>query len=668
MAIHPDVERKRNGRRVQAEDVEIEESKQPISEQERLEINERWAGIKEKAWQIAKKFGVRRLLEFFRLVEKEEEEILNETKPEQAEEVAPDKARDNVIDLQERIARKEITNEELDTQILPAETETGEPTEIRSLDRNIERLAAEEELKGNVIDLQQRIAQRDEEPTGFVPPPSSFYVERTAREKERNIVSPKKTFEQFVRRKESSSEHREQPYVPEPNLSLIVQGKKITLLEPIGKGGIAEVWAVSDAEGNQYALKITSAEGDSDRNKTIIAGTYQEIFIQDILSQGTLLENYAPHDTERQAILKRTEDRIKEVGQPLDTIILRYLDKAAEAQDEQLLSLVIREYEHKVHPQVLKDYFMAKKGQTRSADRAMPLTYGSQVVQNQEGKPKFTQVFELMENIVAENENRREEDKIKSLFGIMREKTPRKLSQKLLIARKISIALARIHQRGFAHLDIKPANIMVDPARKYPGLENPQIAVTFFDFNTSELMQGHALSESDSESAAFTPRYASPEKINKFLPFEKQLRPQEAIDNKKQDIYSLGVTLYAMFFGLDDFHNRGAITLDPDNTEDAEWVVSHNTVLENTGEIEINTQETEDAKEEAEAKRQLKILFQSMIGPQHARPDIMQVAGGLNHIIKSFLDPARKRARELRKMQQKKEASTELGEQPPANK
>lgn len=106
-----------------------------------------------------------------------------------------------------------------------------------------------------------------------------------------------------------------------------------------------------------------------------------------------------------------------------------------------------------------------------------------------------------------------------------RTKKPMKESELMLILPQILDALECVHNEGIWHLDLKPANIMID------AKGNVQV----IDFGASkQLKNANGDSLSTSSAMAYTPGYASSEqmeqKIEKFGPWT--------------DLYSLGATLY----------------------------------------------------------------------------------------------------------------------------
>lgn len=100
------------------------------------------------------------------------------------------------------------------------------------------------------------------------------------------------------------------------------------------------------------------------------------------------------------------------------------------------------------------------------------------------------------------------------------------------IVREVAAALEHAHARGVVHRDIKPANILLR--------QDGKIKIT--DFGLAQPM-GHSEQNEDG-SVTGTPHYASPEQIRGL-----------AADGRS-DIYSLGITFYAMLAGKRPFEGR----------------------------------------------------------------------------------------------------------------
>lgn len=93
--------------------------------------------------------------------------------------------------------------------------------------------------------------------------------------------------------------------------------------------------------------------------------------------------------------------------------------------------------------------------------------------------------------------------------------------------RAVSAAIGRAHGMGILHLDLKPANILLDEDG------NPQVA----DFGIAEFI-GSTASKS---GAMLTPDYSAPERF------------EDAAPNESMDVYALGASLFALLAGTPPF-------------------------------------------------------------------------------------------------------------------
>src|SRR6202521_5722861 len=108
--------------------------------------------------------------------------------------------------------------------------------------------------------------------------------------------------------------------------------------------------------------------------------------------------------------------------------------------------------------------------------------------------------------------------------------TPMELRQFLRVAIGLSAALARVHQNGLIHKDIKPANILVNPATG---------RVWLMGFGIASRLQRERQSPDPPEILAGALAYMAPEQTG---------RMNRSIDSRS-DLYSFGVTLYEMLIG-----------------------------------------------------------------------------------------------------------------------
>ena len=119
-------------------------------------------------------------------------------------------------------------------------------------------------------------------------------------------------------------------------------------------------------------------------------------------------------------------------------------------------------------------------------------------------------------------------------------------SQFLRIAIGIAVALGSLHARGIIHRNVKPGNILVDPATGHVWLTGFGIASPF--------LRERQLPEPPAEIAG-TLAYMAPEQTG---------RMNRSIDSRS-DLYAYGVTLYEMLTGVLPFTA----------TDPLEWVHCH---------------------------------------------------------------------------------------------
>ena len=123
---------------------------------------------------------------------------------------------------------------------------------------------------------------------------------------------------------------------------------------------------------------------------------------------------------------------------------------------------------------------------------------------------------------------------------------PMAMEDFLPLAIAIAGALAQVHRRGLVHKDIKPQNILVNPA-------NGEIKLT--GFGIASLLPRERQAPEPPESIAGTLAYMAPEQTG---------RMNRSI-NSRSDLYALGVTFYQMLTGALPF-----TAADP-----MEWVHCH---------------------------------------------------------------------------------------------
>lgn len=115
------------------------------------------------------------------------------------------------------------------------------------------------------------------------------------------------------------------------------------------------------------------------------------------------------------------------------------------------------------------------------------------------------------------------------------------------IARALGVAvdlaerLGRLHKASCLHLDVKPANILVDPA-------DGSVRICDFDLSTT---MGFAAESIEALRLQGTLLYISPEQTG---------RTNQPID-ERSDLYSFGATLYEMFTGAPPFEGEDDLAL-----------------------------------------------------------------------------------------------------------
>lgn len=105
-----------------------------------------------------------------------------------------------------------------------------------------------------------------------------------------------------------------------------------------------------------------------------------------------------------------------------------------------------------------------------------------------------------------------------------------------LMIRQICSALAAAHDQGIIHLDLKPANMMI----------NRQGILKIMDFGLARTLAAQAVDKSDSanQQIAGTPRYMAPEQ---FL--------AQTLD-ERTDIYAVGIIMATLFCGEPPFSGK----------------------------------------------------------------------------------------------------------------
>jgi len=109
------------------------------------------------------------------------------------------------------------------------------------------------------------------------------------------------------------------------------------------------------------------------------------------------------------------------------------------------------------------------------------------------------------------------------------------LSEAVEIGYQIALALDHIHSKGFAHLDLKPDNILFRRLVE----ANSSLEPVLIDFGVAAKLKKTGL------QAGAVP-YMSPERLRLM---RGELPPDQAHDQSAADVYSLGILLYRMLTG-----------------------------------------------------------------------------------------------------------------------
>jgi serine/threonine-protein kinase len=106
-------------------------------------------------------------------------------------------------------------------------------------------------------------------------------------------------------------------------------------------------------------------------------------------------------------------------------------------------------------------------------------------------------------------------------------------SEALRIASQMCAAIQHVHQRGFVHYDVKPANVMLCP----------DTTIRLIDFGLAHAVVTKRFAFGGPAPAIASSDYVAPEQI-------KRKRGRKSVD-----IYSIGVVLYEMLTGRAPFPN-----------------------------------------------------------------------------------------------------------------
>ncbi|CAD8173950.1 unnamed protein product [Paramecium pentaurelia] len=151
--------------------------------------------------------------------------------------------------------------------------------------------------------------------------------------------------------------------------------------------------------------------------------------------------------------------------------------------------------------------------------------------------PKLYEVFEnndYIELVMTHYEGGELQEKLLNL----------NLSQKQQLVKNLLETMNYVHSQQIMHRDLKPQNI------KYKNKDptNVEIAIIDFGFATNQKYQEHVLYNCG------TPGYAAPE--------VQEYKEKQKMYTTQCDVYSLGIIIYEIFFGVHPFRNQnpGSLT------------------------------------------------------------------------------------------------------------
>ncbi|QOC22369.1 serine/threonine protein kinase [Wenzhouxiangella sp. AB-CW3] len=116
------------------------------------------------------------------------------------------------------------------------------------------------------------------------------------------------------------------------------------------------------------------------------------------------------------------------------------------------------------------------------------------------------------------------------------------LEQKVRLLVQAAKGLHAAHRAGLLHRDVKPSNILVE------ALSDGELRALVTDFGLAVEIRDTLAGAAD--PVAGSPQYIAPERLN----------PDSAPEDRRADVYSLGVTMYRVL--------TGSLPLDADNTVD----------------------------------------------------------------------------------------------------
>jgi len=108
------------------------------------------------------------------------------------------------------------------------------------------------------------------------------------------------------------------------------------------------------------------------------------------------------------------------------------------------------------------------------------------------------------------------------------------IDDKINILNQIAAGLSETHHKKIIHRDLKPENILIN--------DNNEVKIA--DFGLAQVSGGEKLTAA--EAVVGTPAYMTPEQI------------QGLDTNERSDLFSFGILIYEMFFGVNPFLGKDA--------------------------------------------------------------------------------------------------------------
>ena len=139
----------------------------------------------------------------------------------------------------------------------------------------------------------------------------------------------------------------------------------------------------------------------------------------------------------------------------------------------------------------------------------------------------------------------------RSLLGMLRRQQRLPVGLAVRYCEQALRGLAAVHTMGVHHFDLKPANIMIAA----PQL--PEERVVIIDFGFAAFVEGRELTSDD--EVAGTLSYIAPERL------------RGSLVDERSDIYSMGIILYEMIFGVPPFVAKDDLSLMRAHMEQAPW-------------------------------------------------------------------------------------------------